>query len=67
MVKLERSDAFWNTPEEITEQLPTRLTYEDFLGDLKPYFDWAAASLGIHYDVGPQARYAIQQKARTDE
>ena len=51
---LERSDAFWNARESITEQLPTRFIYEDLHGDPKPYLDWAAASLGIKYDVVPQ-------------
>lgn len=64
---LERSDAFWNAHEAITGQVPTQFTYEELLGDPTPYLDWATAALDVEYDAVPQAKYAIQRNAQTDE
>lgn len=64
---LERSDAFWNAHKVITGLSPELFTYEELLADPRPYLDWAAAALDVQYDAFPQAKYAIQRNAQTDE
>ncbi|RAP41956.1 hypothetical protein BYZ73_08165 [Rhodovulum viride] len=64
---VERSDAFWNAYETIAGLAPRAFVYETLLEDPTPYLDWAAVALGVSYDAAPDARYAIQRNAETED